>query len=79
MRSHLFRALFSFWRQTKRLSPPQLQERLHQPAPPLILDVRTNDEFVRGHIPGAVLVPVDELQQQLSELASYREQSIVTV
>lgn len=79
MRSHLFRSLCSWWRQAKRLSSRQLQERLHLPVPPLILDVRTNDEFTLGHITGAVLVPVDELEQRLVELAAYREQPIVTV
>ncbi|KXA91290.1 hypothetical protein AKJ57_01860 [candidate division MSBL1 archaeon SCGC-AAA259A05] len=29
---------------------------------PVVLDVRTPDEFEEGHIPGAILVPVDELR-----------------
>ncbi|KXA98638.1 hypothetical protein AKJ39_01380 [candidate division MSBL1 archaeon SCGC-AAA259J03] len=29
---------------------------------PIVLDVRTPDEFEDGHVPGAVLVPVDELK-----------------
>lgn len=79
MRSHLFRSLFSLWRRAKTLSPRQLYERLRLPAPPLVLDVRTHDEFTLGHIAEAILVPVDELEQRLVELASHREQSIVTV
>ena len=34
-----------------------------------ILDVRTQAEFDRGHIPGAILAPVDELRDRLDELA----------
>jgi NADPH-dependent 2,4-dienoyl-CoA reductase/sulfur reductase-like enzyme/rhodanese-related sulfurtransferase len=34
-----------------------------------ILDVRTKAEFDRGHIPGAILAPVDELRDKLDELA----------
>jgi len=34
-----------------------------------ILDVRTQAEFDRGHIPGAILAPVDQLRDQLDELA----------
>lgn len=79
MRSHLLRFLCSWWRPVKRVSPRQLREQLRPPAPPLVLDVRTNDEFARGHIAGAGLVPVDELEQRIGELASYREQSVVTV
>ncbi|KXA92225.1 hypothetical protein AKJ64_03710 [candidate division MSBL1 archaeon SCGC-AAA259E17] len=30
---------------------------------PVVLDVRTPDEFKEGHIPGAILVPVDELKE----------------
>jgi metal-sulfur cluster biosynthetic enzyme/rhodanese-related sulfurtransferase len=34
----------------------------------LVLDVRTEAEFARGHIPRAKLVPVDELEDRLREL-----------
>lgn len=37
-------------------------------TPPLLLDVRTRDEFVAGHIPGAMHIPIDELRGRLSEL-----------
>ncbi|KXA89159.1 hypothetical protein AKJ62_03695 [candidate division MSBL1 archaeon SCGC-AAA259D14] len=29
---------------------------------PVVLDVRAPDEFENGHIPGAILVPIDELR-----------------
>jgi NADPH-dependent 2,4-dienoyl-CoA reductase/sulfur reductase-like enzyme/rhodanese-related sulfurtransferase len=35
---------------------------------PLLLDVRTPGEFAEGHLPGAVLIPVDELRGRLGEL-----------
>src|SRR5262249_4860962 len=35
---------------------------------PLLLDVRTPGEFAEGHLPGAVLIPVDELRGRLEEL-----------
>lgn len=34
-----------------------------------ILDVRTQAEYDRGHIPGAILAPVDEIRDRLDELA----------
>ncbi len=48
----------------KRLTAEQLQERLQAPTGTLILvDVRTRREWQRlGHIEGAVLIPVDDLQ-----------------
>ncbi|MGH7686252.1 MAG: ArsR/SmtB family transcription factor [Candidatus Dormibacteria bacterium] len=38
-----------------------------------VLDVRPRDEFVQGHIPGAVSVPLAELEQRLSSLSGDRE------
>jgi rhodanese-related sulfurtransferase len=34
----------------------------------LLVDVRTAEEFATGHIPGAVNIPVQELQQRLEEI-----------
>src|SRR5271165_7415466 len=36
--------------------------------PPLLVDVRTHQEFSRCHIPGAVNIPLDELRSRLEEL-----------
>lgn len=43
---------------------------------PLLLDVRTPEEFASGHIPGAVNIPVDDLRSHLSELP--RDRKIAT-
>ena len=34
----------------------------------VILDVRTEEEFITGHITNAVNIPVDELEDRISEL-----------
>lgn len=34
----------------------------------LLLDVRTDEEFVTGHISNAINIPVDELEYRLDEL-----------
>jgi rhodanese-related sulfurtransferase len=44
---------------------------------PLILDVRTAGEYSRGHLRDAVLIPVQELQKRLKELASYKDREIL--
>ena len=33
-----------------------------------IIDVRTPDEFVKGHVPGAVNVPLEEVPSRITEL-----------
>ena len=35
---------------------------------PVVLDVREKDAFDKGHIPGAVAVPIGELPQRISSL-----------
>jgi len=42
----------------------------------IILDVRTPDEFKEGHIEGAILIPVLELDNRLGELS--KDKSIIT-
>jgi rhodanese-related sulfurtransferase len=43
---------------------------------PFLVDVRTSQEFDRGHIPGAVNIPVDELRSRLDELPLNREVAV---
>jgi rhodanese-related sulfurtransferase len=38
-----------------------------------ILDVRTPEEYIEGHVPGAALIPLDELELRLSELPQGEE------
>jgi rhodanese-related sulfurtransferase len=38
-----------------------------------VLDVRPEDEFVVGHLPGALNIPLSELERRLGELPSDRE------
>ncbi|HXG01165.1 MAG TPA: rhodanese-like domain-containing protein [Bacteroidota bacterium] len=47
----------------------------------IVLDVRTPEEFTGnlGHISSAVLLPVQELQQRLAELETYKEKTILAV
>ena len=44
---------------------------------PLILDVRTPREFQSGHLPNAVLLPVQALQANIDRLAAYRGRDIL--
>jgi len=46
-------------------------------AAPLILDVRTPEEFARGHVPGARNIAIDELSQRVGEIADHRADEVV--
>lgn len=43
------------------------------PGRTVLLDVRRPDEWVRGHIPGAIHIPLDELRTRWNELPAGRE------
>lgn len=43
-----------------------------------VLDVRTPAEFAGGHIPGAMLIPLDELEDRLGELPARDRPILVT-
>jgi len=47
----------------------------------LVLDVRSAEDFVgkQGHIDGAVNIPVEDLQQRMSELCDYLEHTVAIV
>ncbi len=44
---------------------------------PVILDVRTPNEYNRGHLADSVLIPVQELQRRYNELADHKEREIL--
>jgi rhodanese-related sulfurtransferase len=50
---------------------------LLQKSKPLVLDVRTESEYKKGHLENAVLIPVQQLQTRLNELLSYKDQDIL--
>jgi rhodanese-related sulfurtransferase len=47
------------------------------PTGVLILDVRTQEEFSSGHVPGAVNIPHDELASRLADLESDTDRPVV--
>ena len=55
----------------------ELQALQSGPDAPLLLDVRSAEEFAAGHIPGALNVPHDQAAARLEELQPYRQRGIV--
>ncbi len=46
-----------------------LLDKIASDTPLLILDVRTPEEYVEGHVPNAINIPHDEIKQQVSLIA----------
>ncbi len=47
----------------------------------LLLDVRSAEDYVgeQGHVKGSVLIPVEELEERLSEIESFLEKTVMTI
>jgi len=57
----------------------QVVQLLHDDSSVVLLDVRTREEFKgeTGHLIGAVLIPVQELERRVNELEQYRHRTII--
>jgi rhodanese-related sulfurtransferase len=61
----------------KSITAEELNEQIQRSQAPLILDVRTKSEYARGHIPGALNIPHDQLRNRLSEINAAKTEEIV--
>ncbi|MGE5381739.1 MAG: rhodanese-like domain-containing protein [Methylocystaceae bacterium] len=55
---------FGSFRRYQNIKPSEAQEKLKQPNT-ILLDVRMPEEYARNHIPGSILIPLDELGQRV--------------
>lgn len=61
----------------KRVTAAELTEQIQNSRAPLILDVRSEEEYAEGHIPGAVNIPYDQLGSRLAEIDVAKTDEIV--
>ncbi len=50
------------------ISAASLHARRQAGTAPVVIDVRTPEEYLSGHIPGAVNVPFDQVAQRIAEV-----------
>ncbi|MGH9380455.1 MAG: molybdopterin-synthase adenylyltransferase MoeB [Thermoanaerobaculia bacterium] len=55
------------------IAPDELRTRLAEPAPPIVLDVRTPQEHAIARLDGAVHIPLQELPRRFDELPRGRD------
>ncbi len=59
------------------ITPQQAQVLIDKDQNVTLLDVRTADEFKKGHIRGATLIPLSKLEANLSKLKDSKNKQIV--
>ncbi len=59
----------------------ELKQQMDEQQKILLLDVRTTDDYhgEQGHIAGSMLIPLEQLPQQIELLEAYRDKPIVTI
>jgi rhodanese-related sulfurtransferase/DNA-binding transcriptional ArsR family regulator len=69
------RIMRSYFGQRDELEPVRRDELLERAkmGTVIVLDVRPAEEYRAGHIPGAMSVPVDQLEQRLADLPADKE------
>lgn len=68
---------FVLGKKMRHYQADEVAVKLRSASPPVLLDVRTLTEFRRGHIAGALHIPVQELGKRWRELEGFREREIV--
>jgi len=59
------------------ISPEELSERLRKVPKPILLDVRTQQEYNSGHIHNARNLPVQQLRRKLNSMDKYKRNEVV--
>ena len=61
--------------------PDEVREALNLSAPPILIDVRSEEEFngKLGHIEGSMLIPLDKLSENIPMLEQYKNENIIAV
>lgn len=67
----------SFENEYKQISQKEAKEIMDSEKEYVILDVRTEEEFAEKHIPGAVLIPHDEIESRAEKELLDKEKTIL--
>ena len=59
------------------ISAEELSSRIADGSVPVVIDVRSEEEFAGGHVPGAINIPLGTQQEQLPALDLSKGQEII--
>jgi sulfur-carrier protein adenylyltransferase/sulfurtransferase len=60
----------------REISTADLNSLMQRPEPLIVIDVREHNEFVQGHLPGAMFIPRGSLELRIESAAPDRNQEI---
>jgi sulfur-carrier protein adenylyltransferase/sulfurtransferase len=63
--------------QVREIDVELARELIEGPEPPVLVDVRARNEWNQGHIPGATLIPLGELDARIEEAAPDRSRPVI--
>jgi tRNA 2-thiouridine synthesizing protein A len=61
------------------ITTDDLLNRIKSEHPPLLLDIRTIQEYLNGHIPNARSIKVTEIKSNIDDLQHFKEKEIITM
>lgn len=63
------------------ITPAEVEALMDRDTAHVLLDVRTQAEFdgPAGHVPGARLIPVQELEERLAELSPHKHKTFIAI
>ena len=61
----------------RELSMEEAADWMEQQSGYLLVDVRTREEFESGHIPGAILLPIEDIREGKVDALTEREQTLL--
>ncbi len=63
--------------QYRKISAEQAKARMDSGDAPLVIDVRTAEEYAEGHIAGAVLLPLAQIDESVQELLTDKDAELL--
>lgn len=61
----------------QKITPQEAKIRLDNNEGIFLLDVRTEEEYTAGHIPGSVLIPLNLLENKIIDIVPNKNQEII--
>ena len=72
-----FVSLLVFAAERPEISPDDLLTKMKGETKPLLLDVRSPQEFAEGHVEGAINIPFNDLRKRVGELGEDKAREVV--